>query len=132
MPEFSSFSGHKDVFLHFFDEVFNASHDYILVTLCFDCLLKTLLTFLLSACLCLELDAQAVILFIRVQEQHVCDTSRHTFCFHYCCFDASATSAVRYCKHQHCQVGELKPEPLEARLLYLTFYVFHCHADLER
>ena len=79
MTEISPFSGLKDVILDKFYEVINASYDCILIALCFDCLLKTLLTFLLSACIRLELDAQAVILFIRVQEQHVCDTSRHTF-----------------------------------------------------
>ena len=66
MAEISPFSGLKDVILDKFDEVINASYDCILIALCFDCLLKTLLTFLLSACLSLELYAQTVIFTVRV------------------------------------------------------------------
>lgn len=66
MTEISHLSGLKYVILDKFDEVINASYDCILIALCFDSVLKTLLTFLLSARIRLELYAQAVIFTVRV------------------------------------------------------------------
>ena len=125
MSEISAFRRSEDVIFDKFNEVFDASHDCIFVALCFDDLLKAFLCILLSAGLCLELDKQAVILCVGINKLHVCDTGCYTFSFHYLRFCSATIATVADCEDVILQVRELKPEPREARLLYLAFFVSH-------
>lgn len=115
----------EDVRFYVGDELFNATHDYVFVTVFFNVGLKHLLRWRLSAGSCFELDAQPMILIVRMQKQYIGNTGGHSFAFHYCRFGFIACAAVTDCKEHRAQIRILQREPFHARFLYIRFDVSH-------